>query len=850
MRAINVREGGDRPCDAEDLGVVPEGGTVGTIGPRSNFCATRTRDPNTFAFQSQRTVWFSFRAPASGHVEVTVTPDNSVYPLDGQVAVFETFNGACNGKLQELGSQYSLEEPSETLEVSCLYAGATYFVMIDGFGRDGVGTFQLQLRDAGDATPLTEWDTTLCAGDTLRVGHSAYTTSGNYTDTLQIEAGCDSIVLTRLTVLEPIRAGLEQVGKAVWPRANGRARVNPAGGAGGYSFAWCNGSQAAEVDDLEAGSDCCVTVTDQLGCRAEDCLELAFITQIRPSGSGDALRCAGDANGAISFRVTNGIAPYRYRWSNDGGDLQGEGRLATDGEEAILDGLTAGNYSITIEDDFGDTTITLAITEPDPLVIDTLALEAASCFGACDGRLEAAGRGGKLPYRYSWKGDRPPTAVQQNLCAGNYVLELSDTNGCRTSAPFTIQEPPEFIADAREVRPVSCFGGSDGQAEVITNGNPQAFLWSTGDEQAAVTTLPAGVYGVTATNEDGCQAEDSVNITQPAAPLEAVIRELTPVSCFGAADAVLEAEISGPWESLTYNWNTGADRPTLSGLPAGNYQLNVRNEKGCSAAAAYNLSQPQQITAELIAPALTCLEPENGGDIRLTGVSGGQPGYRYALAGGNLQDAPVFSPLTAGAYAVTVQDASGCARTFSATIDPPPTIRVELGRDREIRLGDSLRLSAKANSEHLRYEWEGPEGRFFSANPDFTVRPLRTSVYRVRVEDTTNFCTATDRIRIGVDRTRRVYIPNAFSPNDDGSNDVFMIYGRTGVAEVQYLRIFNRHGSLVYAAENFMPDDPSVGWTGHFQGKRLSAGVYVYAAKIEFVDGASEVFGGEVLLVR
>ena len=106
-----------------------------------------------------------------------------------------------------------------------------------------------------------------------------------------------------------------------------------------------------------------------------------------------------------------------------------------------------------------------------------------------------------------------------------------------------------------------------------------------------------------------------------------------------------------------------------------------------------------------------------------------------------------------------------------------------------------------------------------------------------------------DSIHIRVDKTRLVYMPNAFSPNDDGINDRFFIGSQSPEEVVRFL-VFDRWGALVYQRAGGVTGDPSIGWTGQINGRPAAEGVYVYLAELRFLDGAVERFSGSVVLVR
>ena len=127
----------------------------------------------------------------------------------------------------------------------------------------------------------------------------------------------------------------------------------------------------------------------------------------------------------------------------------------------------------------------------------------------------------------------------------------------------------------------------------------------------------------------------------------------------------------------------------------------------------------------------------------------------------------------------------------------------------------------------------------------------QTTQYSVTVINQ-NGCRATDQIMVHLKKTREIYIPNAFSPqNLDGFNDVFMIYAGNGkVRQINTFRIYDRWGEIVFEAYNFQPNDPGNGWNGRLRGEFLNPSVFVYLAEIEFVDDVVELYKGDVTLIR
>ncbi|MGB4850617.1 MAG: gliding motility-associated C-terminal domain-containing protein, partial [Saprospiraceae bacterium] len=114
-----------------------------------------------------------------------------------------------------------------------------------------------------------------------------------------------------------------------------------------------------------------------------------------------------------------------------------------------------------------------------------------------------------------------------------------------------------------------------------------------------------------------------------------------------------------------------------------------------------------------------------------------------------------------------------------------------------------------------------------------------------------NGCTGTDELQITVTKDRRVFIPTVFSPNHDGINDIFSIKAdQRQITRIKKFDIYNRWGAMVYHAVDYQPDDLTFGWTGVDDHGIINPGVYVYLAEIEFIDGVSVRYTGDVTVIQ
>jgi gliding motility-associated-like protein len=249
---------------------------------------------------------------------------------------------------------------------------------------------------------------------------------------------------------------------------------------------------------------------------------------------------------------------------------------------------------------------------------------------------------------------------------------------------------------------------------------------------------------------------------------------------------------------------------------------------------------------ELINP--FCPNDENG-SILISNVQNGGGDYLYALDNASFQVDPLFENLSQGEYLVSVLDQFGCQIELTAPLIDPPALIIDLGDDLNLKLGDEYSLDPLINFPPENIVWIPSEGLSCSDCINPIASTTSTTTYQVTVTDSKG-CAQSDDITINIDNTRNVFIPNAFSPNGDGYNDYFTIYGGIDVAEVINFQVYSRWGSVVFSNKNFQPNDNAIGWNGFFKGKNVNTGVYIYTAEILFKDGLVEVFSGNVTVVE
>jgi gliding motility-associated-like protein len=371
---------------------------------------------------------------------------------------------------------------------------------------------------------------------------------------------------------------------------------------------------------------------------------------------------------------------------------------------------------------------------------------------------------------------------------------------------------------------------------------------------STVTGIPTGTnVTITVSNGTNTACDVSQNVTSPNCNLSATAVGTNP-GCNGAATGSIALTVTGGTGMLTFDWNDnsldGIEDP--SGLLAGAYSVTVTDGAGCTATASVTLTNPAALVFAAMGIAANCLDPLNG-SISITLAGGGTSPYEVSYDGRffiGLGALPAqIAGVAPGNYTVTLQDANDCMIETQVTVLAAPTYTLDLGPDQYIRLGDSVRLEGLANFAIDSVVWTPTEFLNDISGPVTYARPGVSTAYRL-IAFNANGCRAEDVVWVYVDRRQGIFIPNAFSPNDDGINDNFRIFGDNSVQIIRSFHVFDRWGGNVFSATNVAPDADAARWNGRYRGQMANAGVYVYIAEIEFFDGHVETVMGEVTLLR
>jgi hypothetical protein len=547
--------------------------------------------------------------------------------------------------------------------------------------------------------------------------------AGTYTVTVTDASACT--IVSSVTLSDPAQLSATASSTPATCQGGGTATVAAAGGAAPYSYLWSSTpvQTTATANGLSAGSYQ-VTVTDSNGCIAT-----ASVTVTAPGGLSlttshtDAI-CFGGSDGTASVSVAGGIPPYSYLWSN--------GQTT-----ATATGLIAGTYAVTVTDSTGCIAVDqVVITEPAALVA-SISSTPILCSGSADGTASVIVSGGTPGYTYLWSnGQTTQSAI--GLSAGIYTVTVTDANNCVAVSSTTISEPPALVSAVTATDPL-CFGFADGIASITATGGtlPYSYLWSNGQTTQTATGLPAGTSTVTVTDASACTIVSTITLTNP--QQHTVSTTATAASCAGANTGTVEVIAAGGATPYTYLWNNGATTSFVSQLVAGIYHVTVTDGNGCQLVDSVNVTEPPQLSVNLIASDVSCFGGNDG--LVIADPSGGTPPYAYLWNTGDTS--AVITNLTSTFYRVTITDNAGCEVSDSVFVGQPILLQV-IATGTDVNCFGSANGSAEvlATGGSLPYVYSWSSGQTSSQ-----VLNLTPGLYTVSVSDANN-CTSTAQVTI------------------------------------------------------------------------------------------------------
>lgn len=397
------------------------------------------------------------------------------------------------------------------------------------------------------------------------------------------------------------------------------------------------------------------------------------------------------------------------------------------------------------------------VTENDAVTVNfsnltppTVTPTAESCANYNNGSVIIDNPAGAGPYTVNIAGPATGSVVEANTAGavasftnlpdGNYTYTVAGANGCTTNGSFTIGAGIVCCSVTATGSNILCNGTNTGSATATPTGlAPYTYSWTGGGQTSqTASSLVAGSYTVTMTDNSGCVATANVIITQPTV-LSGTIAAVN-VSCNAACNGTITVTASGGTAPYQYSLNGGPFQVSnvFTGLCNGTYAITIKDANNCTVLLNQTITQPVvlNLVQASITPA-TC--GANNGSVTVT-PSGGTPAYSYTIDGGASQVSPIFNGLSAGVHNVIVTDSKGCTKSLSITItatnSPIASILSQTNVSCFGGINGSVIVGVAGGSSPFTYSIGGP----FQASNSFP--NLTAGTYTATVRDVNN-CTGT-----------------------------------------------------------------------------------------------------------
>jgi gliding motility-associated-like protein len=672
---------------------------------------------------------------------------------------------------------------------------------------------------------------------------------GVYTCTVTDANGCIATATVLITEPPALAITPSQDDLVCFGVCNGSASVVVTGGTPGYTYLWSSGGTASLETGLCAGNYSCV-VTDLNGCTLTQTFTLTEPPLLTVASAGFNVSCFGVCDGQIVAIPSGGTPNYTFAWS-------------TGCTTASCNNICAGTYNVTVTDMNGCTaTSTATVTEPTDITITTSTIDAHCSLP--DGSASSTFSGGTGTLTPVWYAPATPGPNLTNVVAGNYYVVVTDDNGCDDTATVTINNIPGVVASPGTINPVSCFGGNNGTASVNVTGGTGTltYAWSCSPSTTNTATgLVVGPCVVTVTDSAGCTSTVNITINEPTDLT--ITASATPGAICAGQTTNLAGIAAGGTPAYNYAWMPGplpGANQTVSPAVTTTYTVYVTDANLCADSVTVLVTVNPNPVAILSGDSLQGCAPRcvNFSDLSTVG-SGTIVQWSWDFGDGSPLD-PAQNPshcyLSPGTYTVTlvVTTATGCTNTIVMPnyiqVFPNPVAAFTAGPQPTTELNPTIYFTDQSTGA-ATWNWSFgdlsiPPSSSTLQDPSF-MYPIPGCFDVVLTVASINGCIDTTVHQVCIDPDVTLFVPNAFTPNGDGINDLFFPQGVGIDPENFEMWIFDRWGNMIYYTDNF-----AQGWDGMVQGHTNLCQQDVYVWKIKALDqlGNKHNLIGRVSLVR
>ena len=619
-----------------------------------------------------------------------------------------------------------------------------------------------------------------------------------------------------------LAAAVAQADPTCYGFSDGTITLDISGGQQPYQVGWSDGSQTTtDRQGLGAGAYA-YRIADAAQCRIGDTLTLVQpdTLVLRISAAQDTI-CGH--TGSLVALAQGGTPAYTYAWSSGGNGNTANNLTASTYQLSLTDanGCVAGAAYTLVAADTIFAALSQAGCQGSPITLagqsytqDTSFRQAFLSVNGCDSILDVQLRFYETYY----------SATEFSICPGealslygsllsrdtSFEVLFQSVNGCDSIEQYRITL---LAAPVTNLSASRCAG--------------ESYLF------AGNTLRNSGTYTDTLLAVSGCDSLVQLQLTVHPLPIPQFIT-------MGSLCADGSAVLGVASNFATYAWNTGLTTAELDVTTPGDYGLTVTDANGCAGSAAISLTDlPPVVAYALEQPAC----PAGVGRVLITAIDGGIPPFRLAQNGQVVAVGDYLTDFAPGSYALTLLDANDCADELAFTITPASSLSVFLPTAQTIDLGESTLIALSTSFQPSSIAWSPPTGLACTDCLTPLAAPTETTRYFLALADNRG-CTWNGSTLVKV-VVKGLYIPNAFSPNNDNNNDTFQLFPSTSVQTVGEVAIFDRWGAQVFQANGLTP-----AWDGRIKGENAPTGMYVYRVSWVDVAGNVQVNAGEVLLLR
>lgn len=511
---------------------------------------------------------------------------------------------------------------------------------------------------------------------------------------------------------------------------NGSIALNVTGGSGRYSYLWNGGATTSVLAALPNTTYTVLVKDSATNCSNAERISVRDSFEMNIAANVTAAGCL-NSTGAIALGVTGGTNNYQYTWS-DGVTV------------ANRTSVPAGTYIVTVRDNTSNCSSSKAIVVGEaaaPAV--TLNISNPTCLSNNNGLINITTAG---TYKYTWSNG----AVSKNitgLAPGIYTVSVKDTvSNCVANYSAEIVAKPKVSIAASQDMFTSCTVSPNGaiKTEIMSGKTPITYLWSSNETTKNIINKLPGVYNVTITDSNSCQAIASFTIgTDSAKMLKAVVDTLMPASCATVANASVVVKPTGGKAPFTYLWSNTATTNAIKNVLPGAYQVNITDSFGCTVSSNVMVAvdTPNMLIAKLDSTIADGCKTLNKGAIYVTTIGGKMP---YVYSWTNSGTSEDLTNLPSGNYTLTITDNVGCKAVVTANV-AKDSILLATKNVNNIscynQKNGSITLNVIANGQSVQYAWSN------GANTNM-VGNLAPGTYTVNVTDTTTGCKLSDTFTI------------------------------------------------------------------------------------------------------